>query len=92
MYNNYCVLSPLQCTPCREGTGWMTNIMYRFGKCLKIFNYDVLVLFMCHFTVVEGNASPSEIDMIYELSKQIEGHTICALGDAAAWPVQVSYM
>jgi NADH dehydrogenase (ubiquinone) flavoprotein 1 len=37
---------------------------------------------------VEGNASPSEIDMLYELSLQIEGHTICALGDAAAWPVQ----
>lgn len=38
---------------------------------------------------VEGNAKPQEIDMIYELSKQIEGHTICALGDGAAWPVQV---
>lgn len=56
-----------QCTPCREGTGWMTKIMYRF---------------------VEGNAKADEIDMIWELSKQIEGHTICALGDAAAWPVQ----
>ena len=39
--------------------------------------------------LVEGNARPSEIDMIEELSRQIEGHTICALGDAAAWPVQV---
>ncbi len=39
---------------------------------------------------MDGNASPSEIDMIHELSKQIEGHTICALGDAAAWPVQVT--
>lgn len=38
---------------------------------------------------VDGRAKPSEIDMIWELSKQIEGHTICALGDAAAWPVQV---
>ena len=38
---------------------------------------------------VEGNAKPDEIDMLYELSKQIEGHTICALGDGAAWPVQV---
>lgn len=38
---------------------------------------------------VEGNAKPQEIDMIYEVSKQIEGHTICALGDGAAWPVQV---
>ncbi len=35
-----------------------------------------------------GNARVDEIDMIYELSKQIEGHTICALGDGAAWPVQ----
>ncbi|XP_066268211.1 NADH dehydrogenase [ubiquinone] flavoprotein 1, mitochondrial-like isoform X2 [Branchiostoma lanceolatum] len=56
-----------QCTPCREGTGWMEKIMYRF---------------------VDGNARPEEIDMLYELSKQIEGHTICALGDGAAWPVQ----
>lgn len=42
--------------------------------------------------VVEGRAKPAEIDMIEELSRQIEGHTICALGDAAAWPVQVSEM
>lgn len=56
-----------QCTPCREGTGWLNKIMQRF---------------------VTGQATPSEIDMIWELSKQIEGHTICALGDAAAWPVQ----
>ncbi|EDV22609.1 uncharacterized protein TRIADDRAFT_28664, partial [Trichoplax adhaerens] len=56
-----------QCTPCREGTGWLAKIMARF---------------------VEGNADPEEIDMIEELSRQIEGHTICALGDAAAWPVQ----
>nr|NP_001032653.1 NADH-quinone oxidoreductase subunit NuoF [Danio rerio] len=56
-----------QCTPCREGTGWLTKMMYRF---------------------VDGNARPEEIDMIWELTKQIEGHTICALGDAAAWPVQ----
>lgn len=56
-----------QCTPCREGTGWMTKIMYRFAS---------------------GNAKPSEIDMLWELSKQIEGHTICALGDGAAWPAQ----
>ncbi|XP_046858550.1 NADH dehydrogenase [ubiquinone] flavoprotein 1, mitochondrial-like [Xenia sp. Carnegie-2017] len=56
-----------QCTPCREGTGWMTKILYRFAK---------------------GNAKPSEIDMLWELSKQIEGHTICALGDGAAWPAQ----
>ncbi|CAI8021893.1 NADH dehydrogenase [ubiquinone] flavoprotein 1, mitochondrial [Geodia barretti] len=56
-----------QCTPCREGTGWLTKMLYRF---------------------VKGDARPGEIDMIWELSKQIEGHTICALGDAAAWPVQ----
>ncbi|XP_063375974.1 NADH dehydrogenase [ubiquinone] flavoprotein 1, mitochondrial-like [Cydia fagiglandana] len=56
-----------QCTPCREGVGWMKKIIYRF---------------------VDGNASPKEIDMLWELSKQIEGHTICALADGAAWPVQ----
>ncbi|KNE71437.1 NADH dehydrogenase [ubiquinone] flavoprotein 1, mitochondrial [Allomyces macrogynus ATCC 38327] len=56
-----------QCTPCREGTTWLKNMMDRFQQ---------------------GNAKNIEIDMIYELSKQIEGHTICALGDAAAWPVQ----
>lgn len=38
--------------------------------------------------MVDGNASPNEINMLWELSKQIEGHTICALGDGAAWPVQ----
>jgi len=37
---------------------------------------------------VKGKAKPTEIDMLYEMSKQIEGHTICALGDGAAWPVQ----
>jgi len=56
-----------QCTPCREGTGWMWRVMER---------------------LVEGRAEHSEIDMLFEVSKQIEGHTICALGDAAAWPVQ----
>ncbi|XP_023166306.1 NADH dehydrogenase [ubiquinone] flavoprotein 1, mitochondrial [Drosophila hydei] len=56
-----------QCTPCREGIGWMNKIMTRF---------------------VKGDAQPSEIDMLWEISKQIEGHTICALGDGAAWPVQ----
>ncbi|XP_037074386.1 NADH dehydrogenase [ubiquinone] flavoprotein 1, mitochondrial-like [Pollicipes pollicipes] len=56
-----------QCTPCREGTGWMDKVMWRF---------------------VEGNGRPEEIDMLWELTKQIEGHTICALGDGAAWPVQ----
>ncbi|GFS80162.1 NADH dehydrogenase flavoprotein 1, mitochondrial [Nephila pilipes] len=56
-----------QCTPCREGVGWMYKIMNRF---------------------VEGSAQVDEINMLYEISKQIEGHTICALGDGAAWPVQ----
>jgi NADH-quinone oxidoreductase subunit F len=56
-----------QCTPCREGTGWMWRVMTR---------------------MVEGRAHKREIDMLLEVSKQIEGHTICALGDAAAWPIQ----
>lgn len=56
-----------QCTPCREGTGWMMDMLGRIQK---------------------GNADIAEIDMLEELSYQIEGHTICALGDAAAWPVQ----
>ncbi len=56
-----------QCTPCREGTGWMMRVMAR---------------------MIEGNAQASEIDMLHDVSKQIEGHTICALGDAAAWPIQ----
>ena len=56
-----------QCTPCREGTGWLYSIMERMKK---------------------GDARLEEIDMLQELTKQIEGHTICALGDAAAWPVQ----
>jgi NADH-quinone oxidoreductase subunit F len=56
-----------QCTPCREGTGWMWRVMER---------------------MVKGQADIGEIDMLEEVSRQIEGHTICALGDAAAWPVQ----
>src|SRR6187551_3321748 len=56
-----------QCTPCREGTGWMWRVMER---------------------LVTGDADPSEIDMLFEVTKQVEGHTICALGDAAAWPIQ----
>lgn len=56
-----------QCTPCREGVGWMNKVMWRF---------------------VKGEARVEEIDMLWEISKQIEGHTICALGDGAAWPVQ----
>ena len=56
-----------QCTPCREGTGWMMRVMDR---------------------LVKGDADPEEIDMLLDVSKQVEGHTICALGDAAAWPIQ----
>lgn len=56
-----------QCTPCREGTGWMWRVMMR---------------------LVDGNAQVEEIDRLLDVSKQIEGHTICALGDAAAWPIQ----
>ncbi|KAG8742194.1 NADH dehydrogenase [ubiquinone] flavoprotein 1, mitochondrial [Ceratobasidium sp. 414] len=56
-----------QCTPCREGTTWMQNMMDR---------------------MVVGRAHEREIDMLLELTKQVEGKTICALGDAAAWPIQ----
>ncbi len=56
-----------QCTPCREGTGWMWRMMDR---------------------MVRGQAEAHEIDTLYEITKQVEGHTICALGDAAAWPIQ----
>ena len=56
-----------QCTPCREGAGWMWRVMMR---------------------MVQGNATVEEIDMLWDVTKEIEGHTICALGDAAAWPVQ----
>jgi NADH-quinone oxidoreductase subunit F len=56
-----------QCTPCREGTGWLWRVMQR---------------------MVKGQAELPEIDMLEEVTRQIEGHTICALGDAAAWPVQ----
>ncbi|CAG9310025.1 unnamed protein product [Blepharisma stoltei] len=56
-----------QCTPCREGTTWLVDILTR---------------------IKYGNADYAEIDMLEELTRQIEGHTICALGDAAAWPVQ----
>jgi NADH-quinone oxidoreductase subunit F len=56
-----------QCTPCREGTGWMWRVMER---------------------LVTGEAEIEEIDALEKVTKQIEGHTICALGDAAAWPIQ----
>ena len=50
-----------QCTPCREGTGWMWRVLTRMA---------------------EGRAQKREIDMLLEVTKQVEGHTICALGDA----------
>ena len=56
-----------QCTPCREGTGWMYRVMSRF---------------------VTGDAVKKEIDELLDVSREVEGHTICALGDAAAWPIQ----
>ena len=56
-----------QCTPCREGTGWMWRVLDRMA---------------------DGRAEKREIDMLLEVTYQVEGHTICALGDAAAWPVQ----
>ena len=56
-----------QCTPCREGTGWMYRMMNR---------------------LVRGEAEISEIDVLEDVTRQVEGHTICALGDAAAWPIQ----
>ncbi|MBM3619016.1 MAG: NADH-quinone oxidoreductase subunit NuoF, partial [Alphaproteobacteria bacterium] len=56
-----------QCTPCREGTGWLWRVMERIAR---------------------GEAALEEIDQLHEVTYQIEGHTICALGDAAAWPIQ----
>ncbi len=56
-----------QCTPCREGTGWMWRVMER---------------------MVTGEADPKEIDMLLDIASQMEGHTICQLADAAAWPIQ----
>ena len=56
-----------QCTPCREGTGWLWRMMKK---------------------MVSGEANLEDIDTLLEVTKQVEGHTICALGDAAAWPIQ----
>ncbi|WP_262270565.1 NADH-quinone oxidoreductase subunit NuoF [Microvirga yunnanensis] len=56
-----------QCTPCREGSGWVMRVVYR---------------------MVEGRADPDEINLMEQVTRQMEGHTICAFGDAAAWPVQ----
>jgi NADH-quinone oxidoreductase subunit F len=56
-----------QCTPCREGTGWMWRVLQRMER---------------------GEAEKREIDVLWDVSTRVEGHTICALGDAAAWPIQ----
>ena len=56
-----------QCSPCREGTGWMWRLLSKFQK---------------------GDGKSQDIDLLHEVSCHIENHTICALGDAAAWPVQ----
>ena len=56
-----------QCTPCREGTGWLFRMLEK---------------------MIHGNAKVEDIDKLYNVSKQVEGHTICAFGDAAAWPIQ----
>ena len=56
-----------QCTPCREGTGWITRTMNK---------------------LITGDVDIKDIDLLKNICDQVEGHTICALGDAAAWPVQ----
>jgi NADH-quinone oxidoreductase subunit F len=56
-----------QCTPCREGTGWLNRMLKR---------------------ILAGQGRREDIGMLVEVANKIEGHTICALGDAAAWPVQ----
>lgn len=56
-----------QCTPCREGTGWLYRMITR---------------------IMTGQGHKQDLDKLLDISKKIEGHTICALGDAAAWPVQ----
>lgn len=56
-----------QCTPCREGTGWMLKILNR---------------------LVRGEGTSKDLDLLVTIAKNIEGNTVCALGDAAAWPVK----
>jgi NADH-quinone oxidoreductase subunit F len=56
-----------QCTPCREGTGWMYRVIKR---------------------IEEGQGRPEDLELLASAAGQIEGRTICAFGDAAAWPVQ----
>lgn len=60
-------------------------------KCFASKN-EFKIFLLCFNRFADGNAKPTEIDMLWELSKQIEGHTICALGDGAAWPVQVKLL
>ncbi|KQS32799.1 NADH-quinone oxidoreductase subunit NuoF [Dyadobacter sp. Leaf189] len=55
-----------QCSPCREGTGWMEKVLHR---------------------IEHGHGSMHDVDLLVDISKKIEGNTICPLGDAAAWPV-----
>ena len=55
-----------QCTPCREGSGWMWRMLERIAK---------------------GDAEVAELDMLMDVTKQIEGHTICAFGEGSSWPV-----
>jgi NADH-quinone oxidoreductase subunit F len=56
-----------QCTPCREGTGWLNRMLKR---------------------IIEGHGRSEDLTLLVDVANRIEGHTICALGDAAAWPVQ----
>jgi NADH-quinone oxidoreductase subunit F len=56
-----------QCTPCREGTGWLNRMLKR---------------------IVAGQGRMEDVQLLVDVANRIEGHTICALGDAAAWPVQ----
>jgi NADH-quinone oxidoreductase subunit F len=56
-----------QCTPCREGTGWLNRVLKR---------------------IIAGEGRNDDIQMLVDVANRIEGHTICALGDAAAWPIQ----
>ncbi|MBN1449157.1 MAG: NADH-quinone oxidoreductase subunit NuoF [Bacteroidetes bacterium] len=63
----YKVESCGQCTPCREGTGWMLKVLNR---------------------MLEGEGTPKDLDLLHSVAKNIEGNTVCALGDAAAWPVK----
>ncbi len=56
-----------QCTPCREGTGWLNRVLKR---------------------IIAGQGRIEDVQMLVDVANRIEGHTICALGDAAAWPVQ----